>query len=438
MTLDAIADRVLGIAMRVAKGADVHVDVRRRANANVRFARNELTTNGAFDETSASIFIAQGKRHASASTNQLDDGSVEKLAERALTMAKLAPEDPERMPLIPPQTYVPVPSAFDETMASMSAEARASIAIRAVEEGDAKSVQIAGFFYRDASELAVRSSAGVSARHAETEAQYTVTARTPDATGSGWAGREAHRLGDLDASALTRTAVDKALRSAKPRPLDPGKYTVILEPACVAEMLTFLVGQMDARSADEGRSFFAGKTGQKPFADAVTLKSDPTDPATPGAPFDGEGFALHPHAWIDAGRVTQLSVSRFWAAKKGIAPTGHHHVFRLAGGTAESIDDLVRGTKRGLLVTRFWYTRMLEPQTLTLTGLTRDGVFLVEDGKITAPVTNFRYNESPAAVLRNVEALTKATVRVPIWGGVWHVPALRAHDFTMASTSAAV
>jgi predicted Zn-dependent protease len=438
MTLDTIAERVLGIARGVAKDADVQVDVRRRAQANVRFARNELTTNGSFDDTTASIFVAVGKRHASASSNQLDDASVKRLAERALGMARLSPEDPERMPLLGPQTYAAVPSALDEATAAMSAEQRATIAIDAVRQGDAKNVQIAGFFYREIRGHALRTSAGVAAGHGETELQYTVTSRTPDATGSGWAGREAHRLADLDAPSLTRASVEKAIRSAKPRPLDPGKYTVILEPAAVAEMLGFLVGQMNQRSADEGRSFFAGKSGEKVFADAVTLKSDPTDPETPSAPFDAEGLALRPQAWIDAGRVGQLAISRFWAAKKGTSPTGHHHVYRLAGGDAASVDDLVRGTKRGLLVTRFWYTRMLEPQTITLTGLTRDGVFLVEDGKITAPVTNFRYNESPIALLRNVEALARVSERVPTYGGVWRVPALRAHDFTMASTSAAV
>jgi predicted Zn-dependent protease len=315
---------------------------------------------------------------------------------------------------------------------------RAAVAARAISAADAQKVQIAGFLTRAGRAEVLRSSTGLSASHRETEAAYTVTARTPDATGSGWAGRELHRAADLDDLALSRTAIDKAVRSARPRQIPPGKYTVILEPQAVAEMLAYLMGSMDLRSVDEGRSYFTGKVGAELFASMVSLQSDPTNPETPGATFDHEGMPLRPQTWIDAGRVKELSVSRFWAAKKGASPTGHHHVFRLGGGRAQGIEELVAGTKRGLLVTRFWYTRMLEPQTVMLTGLTRDGLFLVEDGKVTMPVTNFRYNESPITVLKNVDAMTRSTTRTPSGSGVWHVPALRTHEFTMASPSAAV
>ena len=173
-------------------------------------------------------------------------------------------------------------------------------------------------------------------------------------------------------------------------------------------------------------------------ANATPTRSDPTSPETPHAPFDSEGFPLGPQAWIEKGKVGQLSCSRYWAQKSGKTPTGGQSVFHLHGGSANGIGDLVRTTKRGLLVTRFWYTRMLEPQTVMITGLTRDGVFLVEDGKITQPVHNFRYNESPVNVLKKVDAMTRETFRVQSWGGVWRVPALRTHDFRMASVSEAV
>jgi predicted Zn-dependent protease len=440
--VETTADRALAIALDVLKrdgrAGEVHVDVTRFASANVRFARNEVTTGGESDETTTKIGIALGKRHANAETNQGDDASLRSAAERVLAMAKLAPEDPEQMALLPRQTYATAPSAWDDGVASMAAGDRAAIAGRAIAQGDAQKVQIAGFFDRHGVETALRNSNGLAAAHRHTTAQYTVTARTPDGTGSGWGGAESHRIADIDDGAIARTAIEKGLRSAKPRALEAGKYTVVLEPVCVQEMLTFLIGAMNARSADEGRSFFANKLGTKVAADFVSLTSDPLDPATPGAPFDGEGIPLRRHAWLENGVAKALAVSRFWAAKKGTQPTGHHSVFRLSGGNAESIDDLVKGVKRGLLVTRFWYTRMLEPQSVTLTGLTRDGVFLVEDGKLAAPVTNFRWNESPVRVLANAEAMTKRTFRVPTFGGAWHVPAVRTREFTMASTSAAV
>jgi predicted Zn-dependent protease len=436
--LDQVAGSVLAMAREAAKDAEVRTSVQRTSAANVRFAKNEMTTGGESDEVTVSVLIALGRQQAWTTTNQTDPASVKALVARAVAMARLAPEDPETMPLLPPQPRAQGPSAHDGQLAGMTPADRAAIATRAIEAADQQKVQVAGFFTREAREHVLRSSTGMATSHVETEASYTVTARTPDATGSGWAGRETHRIADLDDVTLSRIAIDKAVRSARPRQIPPGKYTVILEPQAVAEMLAFMMGAMNLRSVDEGRSYFTGKVGEKLFADMVSLKSDPTDPESPGSPFDGEGMTLRPQTWIEAGRVKDLHVSRFWAAKKGVTPTGSHGVFKLAGGDAQSIDDLVRGTKRGLLVTRFWYTRMLEPQTVMLTGLTRDGLFLVEDGKVTMPVTNFRYNESPITVLKNVEAMTRATTRTPSGSGTWHVPALRTHDFTMASPSAAV
>lgn len=439
----ALCTRALGLALDVmaregAGAADVRVDVHRRASANVRFARNEPTTSGESDETHVSCWVGFGMRHASSSVNQVDDASIRGVARRALAMAKLSPEDPEKMPVLGPQSYGAVPTSWDDSLAAMSPGDRAAIPARAIARADAAGVKIAGFFERDASEHAMQNSEGLIARHRSTTASYTVTARTADDTGSGWAGREAWRIADLEDDLLAAIAIDKASRSANPTTVPPGKYTVILEPQAVAEMLEFMVGAMDQRSVDEGRSFFAGKVGQKLFADFVSLRSDPADSLTPAAPYDGEGFPLTTFPWIVDGRVNKLRVSRYWAKKKNLEPTGDPGMFHLTGGSAESVEELCRGVKRGLLVTRFWYNRMLEPQSLTLTGLTRDGVFLVEEGKITGPVTNFRYNESPITVLKNVDAMTRETVRVPGVGGIWHVPALRTNDFTMASASAAV
>lgn len=439
----SLGKRALGIALDVIRrdghgDAEVKVDVWRNAAGNVRFARNEPTTSGESDEISVAISVALGQRQASTSINQTDEKSISQVAARALAMAKLSPEDPERMPLLGKQTYATAPSAHDDALAAMGPTERAAIAGRAARRGDEAKIQIAGFFERSIREHAIQNSAGLAASHRETSASYTVTARTADGKGSGWGGREAHRAQDIEDELLASTAIDKALRSAGAKPLPPGKYTVILEPQAVYEMLAFLVGAMNQRSADEGRSFFAGKVGQKLFADFVTLRSDPRDPLTPSATFDREGVPLEAQPWITGGRVDKLYVSRFWAKKKNVEPTGSHVVGHLSGGRAESIDELVKTTKKGLLVTRFWYNRMLEPQSVMITGLTRDGVFLVENGRITAPVANFRYNESPVNVLKNVDAMTRATTRVIAEGGNWLVPALRTNDFTMASSSAAV
>jgi predicted Zn-dependent protease len=286
----------------------------------------------------------------------------------------------------------------------------------------------------------MKTSAGLYADHAQTSASLTVTARTLDGGGSGWGMAVSNRASEIDAAKVGQVATAKAKASVKPRPLDPGRYTVVLEPAAVSELLGFLVGSLDARGADEGRSFFSRpgggtRLGEKLFADAVTLRSDPTDPATADSPFDDEGFALAPITWVDRGSLSNLSYSRYWAKKQGKAPTGDHSVVHMAGGAAASQDALVRGVKRGLLITRFWYTRWVDHQSMLVTGLTRDGVFLIEDGQITAPVNNFRFNESPVNMLRNLEAMTSQTVQAP--GGA-RVPALRTAEFNLASRSDAV
>lgn len=438
-----VTTRALEIAMDVlarngAGAAEVRVDVFRSASANVRFARNEPTTSGESDEYSVTCWVGFGSRHASTSINQIDEASIAAVAQRALMMAKLSPEDPEKMPVLGPQEYGAVPPSWDDGIAQMTPAERAAVAAHAIARGDEAKVKIAGFFERAANEHAMQNSEGLIARHRATSASYTVTARTTDDTGSGWAGREAWRRADLEDDLLASRAIDKAIRSAGVKPLPPGKYTVILEPQAVYELVSFMIGSMDQRSVDEGRSFFAGKVGQKLFADFVSLRSDPADTATPGAPYDAEGMPLVAHPWIVDGRVNKLTCSRYWAKKKSLEPTAHPNMFHLSGGKADNVEELIKTTKRGLVITRFWYNRMLEPQSITVTGLTRDGVFLVEDGKITSPVANFRYNESPITVLKNVDAMTRETVRVAASGSTWHVPALRTNDFTMASASAAV
>ena len=192
-SLGDVARSVLAVASELAQGADVRVDIDRTRSANVRFAKNEMTTSGEYDEITVAVAIALGKRQAWTSTNQTDTASLRSLVQRAVSMARLAPEDPEIMPLLPPQTYAVAPPAHDPKLDAMTPADRAAVATRAIAAGDRAKVQIAGFFYRSAFDRVIRTSSGLAAAHRESEAQYTVTARTPDATGSGWAGRETHR-----------------------------------------------------------------------------------------------------------------------------------------------------------------------------------------------------------------------------------------------------
>jgi predicted Zn-dependent protease len=430
----------LDAAKKAAPDCEVLVRVSTERSANARFAENEITSCGDADETVLTVLVKRGNRHAQATTNQTDDASVRALAERVNRMARLAPEDPEAMPLLGSQDYPTAAPSFDDPTATLTDAARAKICADAVAVAGLKRLRGAGYIEHAASQTGMATSAGLRAKYTTTRVQLTMTARGEDG-GSGWAGAYAERVADIDPAAVAAIACEKAARSAKPRSLDPGRYTVILEPAAVAELLAFLTSALDARVADEGRSAFARKgggtkVGEKICAESVTLRSDPSDPLTPEAPFDGDGLPLRATTWIDKGVLTNLACSRYWAKKQGRAPLGHGSVWSLGGGAAKDVDALVATVKRGVLVTRFWYTRWVDPQTVLITGLTRDGVFLVEDGKIAHPVNNFRFNESPITMLKNVTAMTPA-VRAPT-GGVWRVPALVTQEFNLASRSDAI
>ncbi|MCC6993265.1 MAG: TldD/PmbA family protein [Deltaproteobacteria bacterium] len=433
---------VLAAGKKLAKDAALSVSMDSGRAANTRFARSEITSTGDVDDTTLTVGVGFGKRHAQASTNQTDAPALLSVLQRAIAMARLAPEDPELMPLLGPQKYASTPPGFDRATAELPASARAEAAHAAIAAADAAKVDLAGFHDLRGAATALANSAGLFAYHAATGVSFTCTARTPDGTGSGWGQGYANRWSDLDTVAAAKVAIDKSVAARRPRKLDPGRYTVVLEPAAVGDLLYFLVSALDARRADEGRSFFSRqgggtRVGEQLWGPHITLRSDPASKLMPSAPFDGEGLPQRPITWIDKGKIAALRYSRFWAEKQGQRPTAAPSVTELAGGDATP-EALLAGVKRGVLITRFWYNRWVDPQSILITGLTRDGVFLIEDGKVVAPVNNFRYNESPVKMLKNADALGKDAVRLATADGRMRVPALRTHEFNLASTSDAV
>ena len=438
--LEGIAERAIDAMKREAPEGDALAGVWSGRSSNVRFALGIVQSCGDVSQEGVRMRIVLGKRHADVTSNQTGDASLRALARRVVAMAKLAPEDPESVPLLGPQKYGTVADGFDPALSDVSDESRASTARVAMATTKAAGLKEAGFFENSGQTYVVWSSLGLRASSRGTYGEMTLTARTPDATGSGWALSASHRAAEIDASTAARVACDKAIRSAHARALEPGKYTVVLEPAAVGELLGFLGQALDARSIDEGRSALTkpgggSRLGERIASELVTLRSDPANPELPVAAFDdGDGLPRKPITWLDRGTLAALSYDRYWAAKQGKEPTAWG-AWHLQGGSAGSIDDLVAGVKRGLLVTRFWYTRWLDPQLALITGLTRDGVFLVENGKVVTPVNNFRWNESPITMLANCDALTKETWRTD---RNTRVPALRTHEFNMASLSEAV
>jgi predicted Zn-dependent protease len=438
----ALTDRVLSLS----KAEETFVAVNGSERANLRFARNTATTSGASSGTSVAITSSFGKRSGTVTTAQFDDASLQRALRTAEETAKVSPENPEAMPVLGPQTHTPVKAYFDDA-ADASPDWRASAVETAIALSKKKDVVSAGFVETQAAMQAVATSKGLFAYDRYTAADYNLTARTPDGSGSGWASKSFNELRLLEPARLAAAAIDKAALAKAPAAIEPGKYTVVLEPAALADILAFMLFSADARQADEGRSFFSKKgggnrVGEQIVGENVRIYSDPAHPLAPTVSFDNEGLPIARNTWVENGVLKDLFYSRFWAEKMGKKPTAGPTNVVMEGGTA-ALDELIAGTERGVLVTRFWYIRPLDPQTILLTGLTRDGLFLIEKGKVTRAVKNMRWNESPIVALNNIDAMTPSE-RVVSGEGIGGAglsivcPAARIREFTFSSASDAV
>ena len=278
--------------------------------------------------------------------------------------------------------------------------------------------------------------------HVSTSANFTVTMRTENGLGSGWAQADVTDFSTMNTGTVSNIATDKAVLSQEARALEPGKYTVILEPSAVSGLVGFMMWNYNARSADEGRSFMSKKgggnrIGEKMFDKRVHLYSDPTDAAVPATPWAGGDFmALERVDWVKDGVVKNMPRSRYWAGQSKEKAIPLPNNLLMAGGS-KSTEKLIKETRRGVLVTRTWYIRMVDPQSLLLTGLTRDGTFYIENGEIKYPIKNFRFNESPVIMLNNIEDMGRPE-RVAMGNYPVMVPALKVRDFTFSSLSDAV
>lgn len=430
----ALCKSVLAQVKKADPKAEAHVSVWAMHRAHTRFARNEITTTGENDIFTLSLSVQLGLRSASANTNQTDPASLRGLVERTLSIARLSPELPETMPVLGPVKVTKSPLR-DEALAQSARDAkgRAQGIVQALAPSLEQGLQTAGFLAVYDGLTAQASSAGLAVSQAFTDAGFSVTARTKDGTGSGWAGVNSRTRAALDFAAIGRVAAQKAVASAKPKPLEPGRYTVVLEPTAAGELFEYLSGFLDRRSADEGRSPFSGKVGQKLFSELITFRSDPKTGSM--LPFDGEGTPLLPRTWVKAGVLEELGVSRYWAKEKKLTATGGYDGYEVLPGTA-SRAQLLSGIKRGVLVTRFWYSNLVDAKSLSITALTRDGTFLIEDGQVTTPIKNFRINQSVLEALSKVDALSSD--RESTGSSSWKLPALRTHEFNFASQSEAV
>lgn len=436
------AQALMKKVIALSKADEIEVNLDGSDGGNIRYARNAVSTSGAVSQNSLVVQSSFGKKMGTTTINEFDDASLEKAVRRSEELARLAPENPEFVKNLGPQTYLESKTFVPET-AAITPKFRANAVAESLKIAKDNNLTAAGFMENTAGFSAMMNSSGLFAYNTSTNVNFNVTLRTADSKGSGYVSKGYNDITKLKVGAATRIAAQKAAGSANAKAIEPGKYTVILEPSAAIDLLGNLFYSLDARSADEGRSFLSkpgGKTkqGEKLVDERVTIYSDPQNAELPTSTWNGDGRPQEKITWIDKGVIKNLYYSRYWAQQKNVKAVPSPDAVIMEGGTA-SLEDLIKSTERGILVTRLWYIREVDPQTLLYTGLTRDGTFYIENGQIKFPVKNFRFNESPIIMLNNLETLGKPEVTVSGESGA-HVlmPPMKIRDFTFTSLSDAV
>ena len=413
MTAESTSDRLVETCERVlglvGTDAEAEVTVSAGTEALTRFATSFIHQNVADDARMVHLRVALDGRVAEASANQADDESLTRLVRTTIEAARLRPVDPGWPGLAPP-AGAPDVEPWDEATADASPDARAERVGAFVSAADG--LETAGYCSTEGVVTAFANSAGQRLTGRSTSAALDGIARTGTSDGSARAASV--RLSDLDGARCGREALRRARDSADATDLEPGRYEVVLEPSCVVNILSFLaLHGFNGRAVEEGRSF--ARVGESQFDPAVTLADDVTHPLAVGVPFDAEGTPKRRVDLVRGGVTSSLVHDRRTAKALGADSTGHAVAGAGSIGAipanlvlepgSVSHDELVAGMERGLLVTDFWYTRILDPRTQVVTGLTRNGVWLVEDGRVVRPVTNLRFTQS------YLEALAPGNVR---------------------------
>jgi len=443
----ALTDKVLNMA----RGDGAEVEFSGGERSGTRWANSTITTNLVQFDQQLSVTVRLGNKSGSASTREFDDDSLRAMVEEATDAAKTARDNPNLAPLVKgPQDYMPVDAALP-AMVNFGPGERAEMVRKSVAVCDKKGALGSGYIPKNYQTTCTANSAGLFAYYQYAEAGMILTCRTQDGRGSGWAGITGVKdLSLIDPVKISEIAADKAVKSQKPRALEPGRYTVILESRPAARFLSLMTNIFNARAVETGpRSYLSGtergttKLGEKVFSDLVTIKSDVGNAILRQTPIMADGTAARPVTWVEKGVLKNLYYDAQYAARVKKDPTpATPNMSLVLEGTNQSIEQMVKSTRRGLLVSFFWYIRAVDQPTLLNTGMTRDGLFLIENGEIVGPVQNFRWNMSPLVGFNNVTAVGQA---VPMHTGEAYdgpgsalVPAVRIEDFYMTSVSPAV
>ncbi len=430
------------------KADDAIVNVGSEKYSHLRFAANSFTTSGARENTTVSVTVWIDKKRGSSTTNETDDASLRAAVAEAENLARISPVDREYLPTLGPQVYRPV-NGYAEATSNIALGDRARGINDVIAKCEKAGVIGAGFHQARGTAGASATKNGNFSYERSSLVSLSTTARTPDGSSSGYFLRNHFDVAKLDVKRVASEAIRKALESRRPRALEPGVYAAILEPQAVADLLSNFAFSFDARSADEGRSPFSlpgGKTrvGRQIFDERINIYSDPWNAELPGSQAAQAGLPAQRIQFVRNGVLENLTYSRFWAKQKEKQPTpGPVNTIMESSKSAASLDEMIKGMDRGILLGRFWYIRGVDPRTALQTGLTRDGIWYIENGKIQYPVKNFRFNQSIMQLLApgNVDMIG-APERVGSaegqGGGASLLPALKVKEFHFSSQSEAV
>jgi len=430
--LRRIAERIF----KFSEAEETEVSISAVTDALTRFANNTIHQNVAEQTVHISVRAVVDGRTARATTNKTDDDSLRRVAASALSLARCQPRNPDLLPMLGPQKTRKVERFFEATAAA-GPEDRARAVTRVVQMTAKSGQTAAGIFSSGAMEEVLANSRGLFEHYEQTRAEFSITVM--EETSSGWAKANSPNIHEIDPDALAARASQKAAESRKPREIPAGHYTTILEPPAVLDLVGFLFYDFAGTAVLDQRSCLTGRTGKPLFGKNITLWDDVYHPLQLGAPFDGEGLPRQKVLLVDSGVPRNLVYARATAKKMKTEPTGHgfslpneygeapmNLVF--AGGEA-SVEEMVRTTERGILVTRLWYIREVDPYEKILTGMTRDGTFSVENGRVVGGIRNLRFNQSIIEMLLNVEMLGRPVRAAGEEAFEMVVPAMKVRDF---------
>ena len=433
---DSELRRIAEKIFKLSDADETEVEIGVISDALTRFANNTIHQNVAEQVLNVTVRTVLDGRTARATTNKTDEDALRRVVAASKALARSRPRNPDLLPMPGPQKYAKAARYFENTAHATPAD-RARAGARIADMAEKNKQTAAGIFTTGVTQSAIANTKGLFASHRQTRAEFSITILESDS--SGWAKANAPDLNSIDPTALAHSASEKSAASRKPGEAAPGKWTVILEPAAVLDLVGFLFYDFAGTSVADQRSCFNKRMGKRVMGENITLYDDVFHPLQSGLPFDGEGIPRQRVLLVDKGVPRNLVYARATAKRMKAKPTGHGFPLPndlgeapmnlVFSGGDSSVDEMVRSTERGVLVTRLWYIREVDPYEKVLTGMTRDGTFLVQNGRVTGGIRNFRFNQSILEMLSNVELLGPAVRAAGEESFEMVVPPMKVRDF---------